>query len=44
MESVIQSTKIVQISFKSTLPTTYMIETSSITKVESHKYLGIMLS
>ena len=37
-------TKIVQISFKSTLQTSYTIGTSSITKVESHKDLGITLS
>ena len=38
------NTKVVQISFKSHLPTSYTIGTSSITKVESHKDLGITLS
>ena len=37
-------TKVVQISFRSHLPTSYTIGTSSITKVESHKDLGITLS
>ena len=37
-------TKIIQISFKSNLQTSYTIGTSSITKVESHKNLGIILS
>ena len=37
-------TKIVQISFKSNLQTSYTIGTSLITKVESHKDLGIILS
>ena len=37
-------TKIIQISFKSNLQTSYTIGTSSITKVESHKDLGIILS
>ena len=37
-------TKIVQISFKSTLQTSYTIGRSSISKVDSHKDLGIILS
>ena len=42
-------TKIVQISFKSNLQTSYTIRTSLITKVESHNYkdlhcIGIILS
>ena len=37
-------TKIVQISFKLNLQTSYTIGTSLITKVESHKDLGIILS
>ena len=37
-------TKIVQISFKPNLQTSYAIGTSLITKVESHKDLGIILS
>ena len=37
-------TKIVQISFKPNLQTSYTIGTSLITKVESHKDLGIILS
>ena len=37
-------TKIIQITFKSNLQTSYTIGTSSITKVESHKDLGIILS
>ena len=37
-------TKVVQNSFRSHLPTSYTIGTSSITKVESHKDLGITLS
>ena len=36
-------TKVVQISFRSQLPTSYTIGTSSITNVESHKDLGITL-
>ena len=36
-------TKIVQISFKSTLQTSYTIGRSSISKVDSHKDLGIIL-
>ena len=37
-------TKVVHVSFRSHLPTSYTIGTSSITKVESHKDLGITLS
>ena len=37
-------TKVVHISSRSHLPTSYTIGTSSITKVESHKDLGITLS
>ena len=37
-------TKIIQTSFKSNLQTSYTIGTSSITKVESHKDQGIILS
>ena len=37
-------TKIVQISFKPNLQTSYTIGTSLVTRVESHKDLGIILS